>query len=365
MNTANLSKGKFYQFISGTLLILSIQFGNASILYGQTGLDSLFRSDDLLYIELYSDFKEIIDTRWYEDSVKGGEAEYYEAKILYGEEDNQVEVPLRIKARGQFRRNPKHCKFPPLLLNFKKKEVKGTLFEGQDKVKMVTFCQDEPEVIKEYVVYKMFNLITDWSFNVRLVNVSYINTPKNKKLYEKIGFFIEEDEKVAKRHDSEIVKKHHFPFDLDPDNEAKVSMFQFMIGNPDWYYTTGQNTDIMHPTDTMLAPMAVPYDFDFSEFVDADYTKPTGVPDEYLAKKRLFKGMCLSDDRLSEIIDYFNMMKPQFMEVINNNEYLPKFSKKECVDYLEEFYTIINTQDMLQTEVLDTCYTRKDYLPFE
>ena len=365
MNTTNLSIGKLKQFISGVLLIISFVFVNASNLFGQSDLDSLFRSDDLLYIELYSDFKGILDTRWYEDSVKGGEAEYYEAKILYGEEGGQVEIPLRIKARGQFRRNPKYCKFPPLMLNFKKKEVKGTLFDGQDKIKMVTFCQDQPEVIKEYVAYKMFNLITDWSFNVRLVNVRYINTPKNKKLYEKIGYLIEEDKKVAKRHDSKIIKKHHFPFDLDPDNEAMVSMFQFMIGNPDWFYTTGQNTDIMHPKDTTLAPMAVPYDFDFSEFVNADYTKPAGVPDEYLAKKRLFKGMCLSGEKLNEVIEYFNMMKPQFMEVINSNEYLAKFSKKECVNYLEDFYTIINTQDMLQTEVLDTCFTRKDYLPFE
>jgi hypothetical protein len=365
MNTTTLTIEKIKHFISVTLLVVSCVFGTSSNLFGQSELDSLFRSDDLLYIELHSDFKGILDTRWYEDSVRGGEAEYYEAKILYGEEGDQVEIPLRIKARGQFRRNPQYCKFPPLMLNFKKKEVKGTLFDGQDKIKMVTFCQDQPEVIKEYVVYKMFNLITDWSYNVRLVDVLYINTPKNKKLHQKIGFLIEEDKKVAKRHDSKIKKQHHFPFDLDPDNEAMVSMFQFMIGNPDWYYTTGQNMDIMHPKDTTLAPMAVPYDFDYSEFVNAAYTKPAGVPDEHLAKKKLFKGMCLTNEKLNEVIEYFNMMKPQFMEVINSNEYLPKFSKKECVNYLEDFYTIINTQDMLQTEVLDTCFTRKDYLPFE
>ena len=365
MNTTTLLKAKLIQFMPGVYLIVFFIIGISSKSIGQSDLDSIFRSADLLSIDLYSDFKGIIDTRWHEDSAKGGETEYYEAKILYGDEGNQVEIPLRIKARGQFRRNPQYCKFPPLLLNFKKKEVKGTLFDGQDKVKMVTFCQDQPEVIKEYVLYKMYNLITDWSFNVRLVNVRYINTPKNKKLYEKIGFLIEEDRKVAKRHDAEIIKKHHFPFDLEPDNEAKVSMFQFMIGNPDWYYSTGQNMDIMHPKDTTLLPRAVPYDFDYSEFVNAAYTKPAGVPDEYLAKKKIFKGMCLSDEKLNEIIEYFNVMKPQFMDIINSNAYLPKYSKKECINYLEDFYTIINTQEMLQTEVLDTCFTRKDYLPFE
>lgn len=365
MNTTTLFKRKLNQILQGTLLILFYLCTTTIQLFGQSDLDSLFRSEDLLSIELHAEFKTILDTRWNEDETKGGETEYYDAKILYGEEGNQVEVPLRIKARGQFRRNPKYCKFPPLMLNFKKKEVENTLFDKQDKIKMVTFCQDQPEVFKEYVIYKMYNLITDWSFNVRLVNVLYINTAKNKKLYEKIGFLIEEDKRVAKRHDSKIIAQHHFPFDLNPDNEAKLSMFQFMIGNPDWFYTTGQNTDIMHPKDTTLAPVAVPYDFDYSEFVNAEYTKPAGVPDEYLAKKKIFKGMCLSNEKLNEVIEYYNMLKPQFMEVINSNEYMAKFSKKECVKYLEEFYTIINTQDMLQTEVLDTCYTRKDYLPFE
>ena len=364
MKTSTLQKEILNQIKAGILLLFLV-LGAGSQLFGQADLDSLFKSDDLLPIELHADFKAILDTRWSVDSVRGGETEYYEAKVIYGDEGSQVEIPLRIKARGQFRRNPQYCKFPPLMLNFKKKEVENTLFDNQDKIKMVTFCQDQPEVIKEYVIYKMYNLITDWSFNVRLVNVLYIDTDKNKKMYEKIGFLIEEDKNVAKRHDSKIVAKHHFPFDLNPDNEAKLSMFQFMIGNPDWFYTTGQNTDIMHPKDTTLAPVAVPYDFDFSEFVNAAYTKPAGVPDEYLAKKQIFKGMCLSNEKLTEIIEYYNKMKPQFMEVINSNEYLAKFSKKECVKYLEGFYTIINTHDLLQTEVLDTCYTRKDYLPFE
>jgi hypothetical protein len=59
------------------------------------------------------------------------------------------------------------------------------------------------------------------------------------------------------------------------------------------------------------------------------------------------------------------MMKPKFKAIINDNEYLPKFSKKECLNHLESFYTIINTPDLLQTEVLDTCRTRKDYIRFE
>jgi hypothetical protein len=336
--------------------------------YGQD-LDSLFKSDELIYIELRADYNSILEDSWKEDvpegEPRGGEPVYHDAVIVYGPEGNKIELPVRVKARGNFRRDPAHCKFPPLMFNFKKKEAKNTLFDDQDKPKLVTTCQYEPEVVKEYLIYKMYNLITDFSFNVKLANILYFNTAKNKKLNERIGFFIEEDKKVAKRNDAKIVKKHHYPFDLNPDYEAKLSMFQFMIGNTDWYYTTGQNLDVMYPNDTTLAPIPVPYDFDFSEFVNAAYSKPAGVPDEMLAKKQIFKGMCLSNEKLIEVIEYFNMLKPRFESLISNNEHLKNFNKKECLDYLDNFYTIINTQEMLKTEILDTCYTRKDYLPFE
>lgn len=346
--------------LAGVLSLINVDVK----VFGQK-IDSLFTSDELIYLELRADFNSIQEDRWKEDEEKGGEPVYHEAILRYGSEENPVEVPVRVKARGNFRRNPKYCSFPPLLFNFKKEDTKNTIFEGQDKPKLVAPCQNEPEVIKEYIVYKMYNLLTDWSFKVRLAKILYYNTAKDKKLMERYSFFIEEDDKVAKRNDAKVVRKHHYPFDLNPDYEAMVSMFQFMIGNPDWYYTTGQNMDAMYPKDTTLLPIPVGYDFDYSEFVNADYTKPAGVPDEYLAEKRIFKGMCLTDEKLEEVIDLYNSMRPKFEDLIDGNEYLPKYGKKECRNYLEEFYDIINTEELLNSQVLDTCYTRKDYLPFE
>jgi hypothetical protein len=347
-------------FASGIFILL---FGLSSTVFSQK-LDSLFQSDELLHLELKTDYNILLDKRWNEEEYKGGETDYQDAVLLYGPENMMVEIPLQVKTRGVFRRNPAHCKFPPLMLNFKKKEVKNTLFDKQDKLKLITTCQTEPEVVKEFLIYKMYNEITEFSYNVRMVKILYFNTAKNKKLNERLGFLREGDDRAAKRNNAKIIKKHHYPFDLNPDIEAKLSMFQFMIGNTDWFYTTGQNMDVMYPEDSTLAPVPVPYDFDFAEFVDAAYTKPVGVPDEYLEKRMVFKGMCLSEEKLNEVIEFYNMLKPRFETIINDNEYLPKFSRKECLNHLEKFYMIINTPEMLQTEVLDTCKTRQDYIKF-
>ena len=62
-------------------------------------------------------------------------------------------LPLSLMVRGNFRRNANNCEFPPLYLDFQKKKTKGTLFAKQNKLKLVTHCQSEDYVVREYLIY--------------------------------------------------------------------------------------------------------------------------------------------------------------------------------------------------------------------
>ncbi len=195
----------------------------------------------------------------------------------------------------------KTVNFPPLALNFKKNEVKNTLFDNQDKLKLVTPCDYDRYVIDEYLIYKMYNLVTERSFNVRLVNILYFDTGKGKKLFEKYSFFIEHDDQVAERNNSFEVDKNLTPYSLERKIFRNMAVFQYMAGNKDWYVTSKRNIVIMQPNDSTQPPYAIPYDFDFSAFIDADYTKPRDVPDEYLATRRVYKGLCYTDAEYNEV----------------------------------------------------------------
>ena len=94
--------------------------------------------------------------------------------------------------------------FPPLRLNFKRDNTEGTLFEGQNKLKLVAHCQDAEEqykeyVVREYLVYKAYQLLTDKSFRVRLLKMTYVDKANEDKKMEKYGFLIESDEMLAAR----------------------------------------------------------------------------------------------------------------------------------------------------------------------
>jgi hypothetical protein len=322
-------------------------------------LDSLFKSEEIIQLELRADFSAIQEDRQEDPNSYDGELIQYEGETEVGR------FTIKVKPRGNFRLNPTNCKFPPLLVNFKKGEVKNTLFDNQNKLKLVTPCQLEEDVFEEYLIYKMYNLVSDVSHRVRLANILYYDTGRDKKVFERTSFFIEDEDHVAERNDGFERDSFITPFDLNEDNVKKLGVFQFIIGNKDWYITSRHNIVIVQPNDTTQAPYALPYDFDFASFVNADYTKPKGVPDEMLENRRVYKGLCYSSEEFYEIFDFYKELRPEFEALIMNMEGISKFSRKQAVRYIDYFYEVTESNQLFTQEFLEQCKTRKDYFQFE
>ena len=338
------------------LLYALIPYGN---LMANNQLDTLFRSDIVINMELRTDFSAIQEDRADEPQEHEGELTYLNA------DGDTVVLSVKVMARGNFRRNPVNCNFPPLMVNFKKGEVDNTLFDNQNKMKLVTPCQTEDEVIEEYLIYKMYNLVSEISHKARLVRIQYYDTGKNKRLFDKYSFFLEDEDHVAERNNCFEKDKFITPFDMDQENIRKMSLFQYMIGNKDWYITSRHNISILQPEDTTKAPYALPYDFDFSTFVDADYTKPKGIPDEMLENRRIYKGLCYTLEEFEAAFDFYRELRQEFESMIMNMELLPKYSRKQSVRQIDFFYDVLDDKKLIEKEILGTCKTRKDYFKFE
>ncbi len=317
--------------------------------------DTLFLSDEVLNLELRSNFTEIMaDT--------ADDPESHDGKLIYRSPDGKTKkFSVKVRARGDFRRDPEMCSFPPLLLNFKKKEVKNTIFRNQDKLKLVTPCQREEDVVEEYVIYRMYNEVTDMSMKVRLVKIRYFDTYSGKELFERHSFFIEDEDHVAKRNNAFKKNIFHTPFDLDRENFMRMSVFEYLIGNKDWFITSRRNIVIIQPQDTTKAPWVVPYDFDFAALIDASYTRPRIVSEEYLSTRRVYKGLCYTDDEFKRTFDFYRKLKPVFESIIDGQELISKATRRENIRYLERFYSIIEDREQFEKEFLETCETRKMY----
>ena len=76
------------------------------------------------------------------------------AVTLMGPEGTELVLPVKVRTRGIFRRDKRNCNFPPLRLDFPKSEMKGTVFEGQNRLKLVTPCHDSRDSYQNYVYYE-------------------------------------------------------------------------------------------------------------------------------------------------------------------------------------------------------------------
>ncbi len=296
----------------------------------------LFEDQDLIEITVNADFDVIRADR---DRATNT---YHEAEILYGD---AVRIPVKLKTRGNFRLRCENCDFPPLRFKFKPKETINTVFEGQDKLKLVTHCRDTSDamqqaVLREYLVYKLYNTVTDSSFRVRLAKVNYVNITTGDVL-SKYAFFIESGKKMAGRLGLEKIEVANMTQQqLASDNVIKLALFNYMIGNTDWAIPKLHNVELLRDS-RHSPPIAIPYDFDMSEFVNTSYMHM--YMGRELEEDR-YKGIKVSKEMLDIARQHYQERKVQLVNVILDFNYLNINAKQRCLKNLDSFYKIIDNK---------------------
>ena len=311
----------------------------------------LFRSDSVLELTLTMPYKEVV--------LKRQEETEHNARISYKADDGTAfNHMIKVKVRGKTRANKQICTFPPLQLRFNKNEVENSVFKGQKKLKLVAHCQNdknfEDYVQIEYLVYKLYQLISPYSFNVRLCRITYVdqNRPNQESIH--YGFLIESLGDLAKRNDMTAFKgKIRNQETVDKDNLDKLVFFQFMIGNLDWSITERHNMKLIKGGKGAL-PIAVPYDFDYSGIVNTPYAIP---PEQlYLSdvKTRLFRGFCRRDN-YQETIDFYKSLEEDLRKEVTMLGTLNEKSVNSVSKYLDSFFEILESEKSIDKKIIKAC----------
>ncbi len=297
----------------------------------------LFDSDEVLPLVLRGELKNAFRDR------KDNSA-YYHASISYLEGTDSLHIPVKIKTRGHFRKQSSNCNYPPLLLNFfDSSRLNNTIFQSQDKLKLVTPCQDDADVIHEYLVYRLYNLITPKSFQARLVKLKYQDTVKNKLSDTYYSILLENEDAMADRNASKLVKIKKLPaLGIPEEDYLRMAVFQYLIGNTDWSIQYLQNIKLIM-ADPKSLPIAVPYDFDHAGIVRAPYAHPAPQLRMQSTLERRYRGYCLQDmQKFEPIFEIFQSLKADIYDFYADNPLLNEKYKKETLSFLDDFYETIN-----------------------
>lgn len=316
----------------------------------------LFASEDLLEFTFKTDLRAVMRD-------KKEERDYHPVELTYADENGEaVSVQAQTRVRGNFRR--KMCKLPPLRIKFDSAAVVGTLFEGQDKLKLVTHCKlkgdlHEQLIMIEHLVYRSYRILTDKSFRVRLARITYEDSGGKFEPMTKFGFFIEAVDHVAERlGGEEIETKNVHPNNAEAGTVDLLAVFEYMIGNTDWSIPGLHNVKLV-AVEGQTAPIPVPYDFDWCGAINAPYAIPSENLGIKSVKTRVYRGFCKPEEEFERVFNVFREKKEEIYALYEGCDYLTDKKKSEVLKYIGEFYEILENPKKIKYEIYANCRTNR------
>jgi len=320
----------------------------------------LFSSDETLELVLEVPMRTLLRTAK-KNPVLDGQLSYIDS------DGSDVTIDLTITTRGHSRLD--YCSFPPLSVSLDRKQTATTLFADQRKLKIVSHCRNGSKYrryfYQEYGIYRAYTLLSDHSFRVRMLNVTFRDNEQKRRDEVMPAFFIESDREVAERLNMTTIKtKSIEPKQFDVVETSKYELFQYMIANTDWAIKKGPGTEnCCHNGKVIGQPgtenhwVVLPYDFDQSGIINTEYALPAlgfGIRN---VRQRLYRGRCRHNEQLIETIALFNEMRSELEAALVPPE-LSKKSQKAALKYLKVFFETINDPEKLNKKLIGVCRGR-------
>ena len=313
----------------------------------------LFRDEAPLVLTIAADFREIFRDR---DTMT---VELDSATLTFSADSGPLVLPIQLATRGHFRLRPGSCEFPPLRVFFNKETTKRTPFSGNGALKLITHCAKgtryEQNLLLEHGIYRAYNRLTPLSHRSRLARITYLDTRDSARTLTRYGFFLEDDDDVARRNGGKILPMVGGDMDeMDPAQLDLVSVFQYLIGNTDWSVMMIHNIRLVqvegHP---YFLPVA--YDFDWSGVVNAPYARPDARLGTKTVRDRIYRGACRPMEQLAPALARIMERRDSIRDAFAT---LPDLEPKRLSDvlrYLDDGFQMIGRPQDFKHEQGHAC----------
>jgi len=315
-----------------------------------TTRSDIFYQQEILQVKMSLPLKDI--------KKDTNDSTYIEADLGYKLPDGSWQnLKVDMRRRGNFRL--RYCYFPPLKIKIKKKDSKDTPFEDHKNLKMVLPCMIQNDnndyVIKEYLIYKMFEIISPYHFKTRLLDIELEEDRGDKsKIFNVKGFLIEDDKNVAKRLYGKVYERNMHPLNQEPISSIRTALFQYMIGNSDFSHGYQHNAIVVYINKAMVP---IPYDFDMSGFVNASYAAESIQVASVTDRK--YRGFVRDKNLFEQVRQEYINNKEKILAVLD--EHAQFFDDPEAFNtakaYILSFYDIIVNNRKFKSEILDQART--------
>jgi len=315
----------------------------------------LFKETEPLAFTLTADFKAVNRER------NPNNKKLFPAVLTVQDAKGPKDIPVKIGSRGHFRLMPRNCDFVPIRVEIEKAgdaRAAGTVFEGQKSLKLGTHCRGDREydnyTLKEYLTYRLFNLVTPLSFRARLARATYVDATTKKTITTRYAIFTEHENDVARRFGGRVVELPRIKFDdLDAPTLNRMMLFEYMIGNTDFSIWALHNVRIVQDRNRKL--YAVPYDFDLTGLVHPPYAAPDPKLPIRSVVDRLYRGPCRSTEDVDAAAESFRARRSDMFTMLDSMKDIEPLVRGEAKSYLESFFRTIEKPDTIKRQFVNGC----------
>lgn len=315
----------------------------------------LFQSEEPLKITLRTDI--VFLRRERNDTLE------VDGTVTFIDRDgSEVTRPVQVRVRGNFRASRRNCNFPPLRLDFPREQMEGTIFEGQNRLKLVTPCNDDSDnyqryIFDEYLTYKVLNTLTPFSHRTRLFEITYEDVNGGYGPRTKMAFVLESDDMMAERNGSALRSMPVLdPRAADQRQAIITGVFNYMIGNTDWSAVLFHNILVAQTQDGRY--VTVPYDFDHSGVVNARYATvdPSLQGRITRVRQRLYRDYCRAELDQATVSTIFNTQRDAITQIYQSFPYYENPDQaRDALRYYEDFWEVIDDPRKFQRAILEDC----------
>jgi hypothetical protein len=300
--------------------------------------DSLFSGTAPLAVALRFDRRALFADR---DTLS---ARRYDGRLIVTEGDRVDSMPVRLRPRGHYRLGAANCDFVPLLIEFRDRPTRGTVFDGQSSLKLVTHCVTESPVYDEYIlreqlVYRMHALLTPASFRTRLVAATYTDSTDRRWSVSRRALLIENEDEVAKRVAGKIRTQRGAVWEnLDSTAVSMFALFQYFIGGTDWSLSALHNVRVAQRDDGVYVPLA--YDFDWTGMANTPYATPSPRLRVTSTRDRLFRGPCWPVEAYAGAVERFVTKRGALLTLLDTPGLSDEY-RSSTREWIGEFFATV------------------------
>ena len=276
-------------------------------------------------------------------------------------------LEIEVRPRGKSRRRRELCAFPPLRLNIARMEATGTLFESQDKLKLVTHCErlgsraaaQHDFVWLEFLAYRFLNVLTERSFRVRAVDMTYVDERGDR--FEHPAFLIESRDRLAHRLGFAASEaKTVATSEMDADHRTLMEVFQFLIGNTDFSFHADRGDErCCHNAEQFVdadgTHYPIPYDFDLAGLLNKPDARPAPGHGIDRVIDRAFIGICRSPAEFERVLDRLRERRAEIDGLLEAQPDIRPRKKRLTAQFLERFWSTLEDEQRVRRAFVDAC----------